>query len=206
VGYWLSDTVGEHAVFVDDIYRLASQRTIAPTAPAKTRATTVAAAPSAGPTLPPAGEAVAANASTADGPSPTPENVLASPADATPVANPVAAVPAARRALITPATAAPWVGNYVRSALAGLDLRALRMAVGWQLPPTSPPATVLVVIDRNGYVRSADVDDNMGFPAVRAIMRHHFDRHRRTVPFPQMLARDLDELVVPVTLAAARGT
>jgi hypothetical protein len=107
--------------------------------------------------------------------------------------------------MITPANASPWVDHYIRSALAGLDLRALRNAVGWELPPMSPPPILTVAIDRNGYVRSADLDLNVGLPAVRAIMQHHFERHRRTVPFPDRLARDLDEMLVPVTLAAAPG-
>lgn len=119
---------------------------------------------------------------------------------------PVSRATAPRRAFITPATAAPWVGSYVRNALARLDLRRLRLALGWQLPQSRGPLTLTVAIDRNGYLRSADLSAINGFPALRALVQSHFDAHSRTVPFPEMLARDLDEITVDVALDGTVGS
>jgi hypothetical protein len=108
--------------------------------------------------------------------------------------------PQARRAFVTPANAAPWVGDYVRAALSGLDLHALRAALGWRMPPSGAPARLTLTIDRDGYVRAAEVDGTAAAPQAREIARRHFGRHSRTLPFPPPLAHDLDELVVPVAL------
>lgn len=202
VGYWLSDTVGDQVVFVDDIYHRGTQHSVpaaSTVALDNTHAAPLPAAPS-----PAAAQKAIAESHATDVPQIALASATAAPAEAKAPA-PVEPEPPMRRARITPANAAPWVDSYIRAALVGLDLRALRIAVSSQLPPTSAVPTVSVVIDRNGYVRSANLDGNVALPAVRAIMEQHFDQHRRTVPFPERLAHDLDELVVPVTLRLPRN-
>jgi hypothetical protein len=221
-GYWLSDTAGERAVYVDDIYRIAARRDAPTSAPARPAPTVLAGATASAGSVaapPPAAEAAAAEPAAGDTPRSEPAPADTRPAAveavaATPSAAPPAAVaqlpaqpaaPAARRALITPASAAPWVDHYIRSALAGLDVNSLRHTVSWQVPGAAAPAVLNLTIDRNGVVRSADLEGNAPLPALRTIARQHFERYPRTLPFPELLARDLDEVVVPVTLNPLRG-
>lgn len=197
-GYWLSDTAEQRVVFPDDIYRLAGRRK-----PDSSEATSLAAAVGAPAPLPDSvtGVTAAAIPPAAVEPVAAPARVAApAPRQA---ADPAPLASAYRRAVITPASAPPWFGSYVRSALAGLELRELAVAVGARLPPTSTPPTMMLAIDRYGYVRAADYDQNLAAPGLRAMVQRHFERHRRTLPLPQSLGPDLDEVVVPVALAAA---
>jgi hypothetical protein len=203
VGYWLSDTADQRVVYLDDVYRLGQRRTPAPAEPAPSL---FAAAPSAA-AAPPEQTPVAAPATVADHPPPAVDPAAAPTAAPAPLAQP-AAEPAPqtwapRRAVITPANAPPWFGGYVRSALAGLELPELSAAVGAHLARTGAPPTMMLAIDRNGYVRAADFD--RAAPEVRAAVQRHFERHPRTLPLPAALGADLDVVVVPVILAAARA-
>jgi hypothetical protein len=223
LGYWLSDTSGERAIYVDDVYRLAQRRSepLATVAKVSTGATPSISteAPKPAPAAPaapvqavrseptaveaaaePAEPAMAVSAAAAPPPAePKAASAAAAPAAAATVATP------ARRAVVTPANSAPWLDHYVRSALAGLEMDALRHTVSWQLPVTGAAAVLTLTIDRNGYVRGADLEAVTAGPALRALARQHLERHSRTLPFPDALARDLDELVVPVTLSTVRG-
>ena len=228
VGYWLADTAADRVVFLDDIYGRAERRaassapkaaTVTALATSPTHATMPAPEAAVPPAPVPATIPAAAAATVAAS---APVVAAASAPDAAPSAaagfepirvqepprgsqTPVSPAAAPRRAFITPATAAPWVGSYVRTALARLDLRRLRLALGWQFPPSRGPLTLTVAIDRNGYLRAADLSAVNGFPALRALVQSHFDSHSRTVPFPEMLARDVDEITLDVALDGTAG-
>lgn len=222
LGYWLADTVNDRAVYVDDIYRMASSRRGAPQLlAAKTaddpiaaliaakEAETTAQVASEKPAADKAGAEKSAESKTASSNLPAATTAAATSGAATiAAAPPAASAPAPRRAFVSPANASPWVDYYIRSALAGLQVDALRYAVNWQMPPrpsTGAATVVTLTIDRNGNVRATDLGAARADAALRALTREHFARHSRTLPFPEPLARDVDELMVPVTLTLARG-